>query len=695
MVVKSVKFTSLLIFGLIMTLFSACFSPIDVIPSNTQDTDVPGGQNGSFPVDIYVNQGARFVAGASSANIQDRLYNFVQLIVVNDNTGAIAAFDESRKEKMNDPAAFLSIDGLPYGEDYTFLLLLGNWERNVGADVSEPDDDVILAYNEEARPVLLAAGYKKLTVTGSHEITVTMYPLDIDTAFKASGPLEAQFEKIGKAVELRADKDWRVEWTIGNGLKRLIEAGNGNTLPEGNRKFFLDGGAGQLTGELTTANSTLTGSLPDYNGLEYIATTHWVNFYVEYVPFNLAGADWGDYNNESKFSLSPTSPPVWVIRNGLNNEKQTEKTDFAIVGKPNVSDYKDYNGNGGVLFTILNPHEGGYYVKKDGNDSNTGTFYDPFKTLEKALASAAGTAKPVIVIGTLTKENSRVTDMVALENVFRIVQTVTVKGHPDPADPPVLMGESGKRVLATGTDKNQVVTLENITLTGGKGQKYGAGVYIDMGTLTLGEGAKVTGNGDVNIRNGTGKTERGGGVYVNEGAVFKLDGGEISGNWTGLGTDYAGGGGLFVNGTTANKGTADLIRGIISDNFSNNDGGGVSVNYGIVNMYEGASIHNNNSKDDGGGIVVDRKSKFTMYGGRITSNTSFHHGGGVRLESGTVYIAEGALVAGDDHSDRNWAGTDRYNNYNHDATYKGHAYRRISGTTKNKTLDVLPFTETY
>jgi hypothetical protein len=682
MILKNVKFASLLSFGLVMALFSACFSPVGVIPSDTRDTDVPGGQNGSFPADIYVNQGARSVAGASSTNIQNGLYNFVQLIVINDSTRSIAAFAESRKARSSEPGATLSIDGLPYGENYTFLLMFGNWERDVNADVVE-GDEVILAYNEETRPVLLAAGYKKQRVTESGVITINMYPMDIDTVFKATGPQEAH-PGIGEAVGLRADRDWWVEWTLGNGIKRLIEAGDEASLPAGNRKFFLDGSeaAAPLTGDLTTANSTVTGSLPNYNNVSLIGTTHWVNFYLEYVPFNLTTANWGDYDNISKFPLS-SSPPVWVIRNGLNNSEQNNGTDFTKVGKPAVPDYKDYNGNGGVLFEVLAPYESGYYVSgKRGNDGNghTGSFYDPFYTLGKALSKAAtDPGKPVIIMGTLTDNQAGSSQ--TSTSAFTIYQSVTVKGYQDPSDPPILKGTSLKRVLETGDSAGDQVILENITLTEGRGQLEGAGVYVNKGTLTLGEGAKVTGNGDVN-NNSTAKTKRGGGVYVNYGATLKMEGGEISNNRAGANYYlYGGGGGLFV------YGTARLNRGVIANNYSRNDGGGVLVGgddtyknksaYATVYMENGMEVYGNESGDDGGGIGVDYNGRFYMNGGIIHSNKSGWNGGGLRLEYGYVEIDFDATITGQDRtSDGNRHGTGKL----------GHAFSKYSGTNNNNTI---------
>lgn len=653
-----------------MTLFSGCFSPIGLMPSNTGDKTAPDGQdNGSFAVDIYVNQDVnqdtRSVAGATSIAIRDGLYNFIQLIVVNEETGTIAAFDESRKEKSTDEGFTLQIDRLSYGFHYKFLLLFGYWERDLDADV--PDGDgVILRYNEAAKPVLLSAAYKRQQVVSSGKITVTMWPLVINTIFEAEDSSRVE-PVIGQAAELLATKAWWVKWTIGknaagndNGLSPLLEAGSETTLPAGNRKYFVNEVAAEeeLSGELTEANSTLTASLENYLGVPQIGIPQAVNFYLEYVPFNLISADWGVYDSISKFALSSSSPPVWIIRNGLNDKAQTDHTDFAKVGKPGVSDYQSYNGNGGVLFTVKDPHESGYYVKDDGNDDNSGSYYAPFKTLEKAVTMAHNGNKPVIVIGTLTQDNSGNTTTHNQYSTFLIQnKNVTVKGHPDSS--PTLLAAPGKRVLATS---GQVI-LENITLTGGNGQEAGAGIWIDSGSLTLGPYAWVKENGDTT-------TTRGGGIVVQPGATFNLEGGVITLNKTGKDALNGGGGGLFV------KGTAYLKSGYITYNKSYNDGGGVIVGGGTVYM-SGGTVEHNYAGDDGGGIGVDYNGTFIMTGGTIIFNRCEHYGGGLRLEDGSVEVKSGAIVAGTDRSDSNHAGS------------YGHAYARYGGSNSSDRNDTV------
>jgi hypothetical protein len=92
----------------------------------------------------------------------------------------------------------------------------------------------------------------------------------------------------------------------------------------------------------------------------HIDRPHWVNFNLEYVPFNLTSPGvWSLYNDTSFFDLS-ASAPVWVIRNGLNDRAQDENTTFV----PNELG-AGKNGNGAVLASVK--ASGGWDGDSDGD----------------------------------------------------------------------------------------------------------------------------------------------------------------------------------------------------------------------------------------------------------------------------------------------------------------------------------------
>ncbi|MBD5441030.1 MAG: right-handed parallel beta-helix repeat-containing protein [Treponema sp.] len=128
----------------------------------------------------------------------------------------------------------------------------------------------------------------------------------------------------------------------------------------------------------------------------------------------------------------------------------------------------------------------------------------------------------------------------------------------------------------------------------------GSTVYIQSpGTLTMMEGAKITGNES---------TDSGHCVYVNAYGTFNMTGGEITGN-----TANKSGGGVYNSSSTFN-----MSGGKISENTANNNGGGV-CNSGTFTM-TGGEITNNNATEHGGGVYNTRNSTFTQ-GGTVSDNT--------------------------------------------------------------------------
>ena len=128
----------------------------------------------------------------------------------------------------------------------------------------------------------------------------------------------------------------------------------------------------------------------------------------------------------------------------------------------------------------------------------------------------------------------------------------------------------------------------------------GSTVYIQSpGTLTMMEGAKITGNES---------TDSGHCVYVNAYGTFNMTGGEITGN-----TANKSGGGVYNSSSTFN-----MSGGKISENTANNNGGGV-CNSGTFTM-TGGEITSNNATEHGGGVYNTRNSTFTQ-GGTVSDNT--------------------------------------------------------------------------
>jgi hypothetical protein len=99
-----------------------------------------------------------------------------------------------------------------------------------------------------------------------------------------------------------------------------------------------------------------------------------VNFNLEYVPFNVTTPKaWEKRDKDSNFTLDgKTGLPVWIIRNGLNEEAQDEKTAFD-------ARLEGSNGNGAAAFKVKHR----YWVTwgKEGVFGNNALFFRDYHPL--------------------------------------------------------------------------------------------------------------------------------------------------------------------------------------------------------------------------------------------------------------------------------------------------------------------------
>jgi hypothetical protein len=306
-----------------------------------------GGNSGkeSFTVTVLAEGGpgvpaSRAATGPDAGNIQlDGIRNIMQLIVA-DGAGNIAGFDQALK---GDGAASLKVS-LMAGGTYHFLLLQG---RESG---------------EGDPPTLLAAGFSSLAVkSGTNKVDITMRPLVTDTAFvpaAGSGLKRVEAYTRETAHLVPAAGGWDLSWAISSteasdgtratGFEPLLAAVKAADPLAGGpwyaaKKQVLDGIAAEspalsVIGDLVSLHLNPS---PD-------PAAKRANFNLEYVPFKLrepAGGDggpnpWAGYNGGHE--------PVWVIRNGLNDEAQDPSTDYKTMGDDPLK-----NGNGALNYKVL------------------------------------------------------------------------------------------------------------------------------------------------------------------------------------------------------------------------------------------------------------------------------------------------------------------------------------------------------
>jgi hypothetical protein len=358
MYMKKTKPTGFFALGILAVVLAGCYNPITIVPPK----ELANPLAEPFSVEIMVGEDAqgRFLAGLTDARIKVKgiAINVMQLIVVDKAAKTIAGFDEVRLDSNNEDGAILRIDAITYGRTYDFMLLMGNWKK---------DGET---YVDNESPTLLATGLQEQLVSGGGKITITMWPLVVDTEFTTTDTEIATGERTaapvltdGKPAEFKLfPVDWKVTWKVlkgtgGDGFSNLVAAqkvinpGAGDTLVLKSKNTIIRGaGLSDANTAPTITGSTITlNSIETYTaGITRLGTTGSVNFKLEYIPFNLttSGA-WKTYNSKSAFVLDgDDKQPVWIIRNGLNDLVSNAQTNFIT---PLTS---GNNGNGAVAFTI-------------------------------------------------------------------------------------------------------------------------------------------------------------------------------------------------------------------------------------------------------------------------------------------------------------------------------------------------------
>lgn len=262
-----------------------------------------------------------------------------------------------------------------------------------------------------------------------------------------------------------------------------------------------------------------------------------------------------------------------------------------------------------------------FFVKSNGNDENTGTWLKPLATVGAALSrmTDSGADYTITIQDDLT--GTYVLEMPATSRANSITirgeGTVKLDGNGNETNP----------VLKINTPSDIPVTIENLTITGGKAE-WGSGLYIEgQSQVTLGNRAVITGN-----KNGAGA-----GAYVHGTnattypVLTILAGAKINGN-----TDSGAGCGICV----LNYGQVIMNGGELSDNScATANGGSVHLyNYGKFTM-NGGTI-SGNSAARGAAVYINPNCTFTMNGGTISGNST-------RGEGGAVYVGGTFNIKGD------------------------------------------------
>lgn len=263
--------------------------------------------------------------------------------------------------------------------------------------------------------------------------------------------------------------------------------------------------------------------------------------------------------------------------------------------------------------------QGVYLNGVNGDDNNDGSKENPVKTFAKAKELAEKNNSDIIVVGTVTINDSQ---ELSLKDGLR-----------------VLRGEGFNKYLFKITGSSANVTLKDITIDGNFENNSNIEeslIYVESNAkLNIEKGAVLQNNkanrvlketyggaikaymASINMNDGIireNEAVNGGGIFLSH-SKMEFKGGEISSN-----TAF-----YFKDSASQHQGT----------------GGGINIYHGSeLKMYTGANVYNNFAAESGGGISVgsqgasNGQDKFYMYGGTIDNNVSGGTGGGIFIQAG-------------------------------------------------------------
>jgi hypothetical protein len=363
---------ALLMAAVLPFVLAGCSNPITPPPPVQEEAAEAASAREQFaPYTVSVRlagdeaeRSGRSVAGPTMDRINaDDIRNYIQVIAVDKADGKIAAFAEVRRSGVSHTLPTFILTGLVNEHTYGILFLQGHWERDYAKETGGN-----YAYTNNP-PTLLSVGYEDVTFLGGGVVTISVWPIFMDTVFttRDGGLTVEPVVKAGKpgAVDLPASP-WTVKWRIvrgesgkTNGLEDLLKAQKAAFMTWDNILIRDLTAVVRLDGNNPVSSAsrpTLTGytvTLPldvNFTALSRVRKEGAVNFALSFVPFNLKEG-WAAYDKFSVFDLEK-GLPEWVIRNGLNDLPQNDKTDFEKFGTVPIT---EANGNGAVRFNVVDP----------------------------------------------------------------------------------------------------------------------------------------------------------------------------------------------------------------------------------------------------------------------------------------------------------------------------------------------------
>lgn len=349
---------------------------------------------------------------------------------------------------------------------------------------------------------------------------------------------------------------------------------------------------------------------------------------------------------------------LWDAAVAANASNVVNKTSIQIGLVPSgvyslVLTYK--NSDGSILFStkqVLNVYDGLTTDTWKNSFASSGSLIDEYGnfTLTAALVASYGRTQfyvgPTAVCSELSDSNGG-SAYSPYETIQKALSVISDVGQSD----------LDYTIHVSGTFRE----LNNISLSAGKAKSLSivntpgktASLSGDLNDDGIGDGISLTINTEVPVVLEGLTIEKGiCGLYINNASAdVRIVNCNIENNHAELETD---GGGIKIYSAKA----VSIEGGSISGNSARNGAGIYSS--GPLSIYSGTEIKNNNSTGSGSGVLV-KASTFTMHGGVISSNTAVN--GAVRIYPGAEFIMENGEISNNIASGTSGAGVLAYGNF--------------------------------
>lgn len=350
---------------------------------------------------------------------------------------------------------------------------------------------------------------------------------------------------------------------------------------------------------------------------------------------------------------------LWDAAVAANASNVVNKTSIQIGLVPSgvyslVLTYK--NSDGSILFStkqILNVYDGLTTDTWQNSSASSGSLIDEYGnfTLTAALVASYGRTQfyvgPTAVCSELSDSNGG-SAYSPYETIQKALSVISDVGQSD----------LDYTIHVSGTFRE----LNNISLAAGKAKSLSivntpgktASLSGDLNDDGTGDGISLTINTEVPVVLNGLTIEKGiCGLYINNASAdVRIVNCNIENNHAESETD---GGGIKIYAAKA----VSIEGGSISGNSAKN-GAGIYTS-GPLSIYSGTEIKNNEATGSGSAVLV-KASTFTMHGGVISSNTAAN--GAVRIYPGVEFIMENGEICNNIASGTSGAGVVAYGNFN-------------------------------